>query len=209
MDTSILFLHTSYFLTLIALTIREIFWLRIMLTVAQGGHLMHAYMNLDYNKGLWTIIFVLINITPIIIILRDRKKLAIPEQIRDLYENIFHTKTNREFLHFWEQGKLHHTEGKTLIQAGDTQADLMLVLNGTADVIRQKKYIASLGRGQFIAEISYITGKPASADVISSQGLTYYVWDRKTLDKLRKYKPIIMGKLDQILTLDMAEKLTR
>ena len=51
--------------------------------------------------------------------------------------------------------------------------------------------------------------KPASADVVSPEGLTYYVWDRITLDKLRKSKPVTMGKLDSILTMDMAGKLTR
>ena len=71
------------------------------------------------------------------------------------------------------------------------------------------KKIATLERGQFIAEISYITGKPASADVVSSEVLTYYVWDRNTLDKLRKSNPATMGKLDSILTMDMAGKLTR
>jgi nitrogenase subunit NifH len=69
--------------------------------------------------------------------------------------------------------------------------------------------IATLGRSQFIAEISYITGKPASADVVLEEDLTYYVWDRSILDKLRKSKPTTMNKLDRILTLDMAGKLTR
>ena len=59
------------------------------------------------------------------------------------------------------------------ITAGDTQADLMLILNGKADVMRDDKKIATLERGQFIAEISYITGQPASADVVSLEDLTY------------------------------------
>ena len=98
---------------------------------------------------------------------------------------------------------------KKVITAGDTQADLMLVLNGKADVVRVGEKNATLERGQFIAEISYITGKPASADVVTQGSLTYYVWDHNILDKLRKSKPVTMGKLDSILTLDMARKLTR
>ena len=85
----------------------------------------------------------------------------------------------------------------------------MLILNGKAEVTRNGKNIATLGRSQFIAEISYITGKPASADVVSKEDLTYYVWDRNTLEKLRKSKPATMDKLNRILTLDMAGKLTQ
>ena len=209
MTADILFLHTSYLLTLIALSIREILWLRIVLTIAQCGHLIHAFMNQDINKSAWTIIFVLINFIQILIIFRERREMIIPEQIRDLYENIFHIKTSREFIHFWDHGKLQHIEKETLINSGDSQADLMLVLNGKANVIKKKKNIATLKRGQFIAEISYITGKPTSADVISHEGLTYYVWDRNTLNMLRKTKPVIMNKLDRIITLDMAGKLIR
>ena len=76
-------------------------------------------------------------------------------------------------------------------------------------MFRDGNNIASLERGQFIAEISYITGKPASADVIVQDGLIFYTWDRDTLDLLRKSKPATMGKLDRILTIDMAGKLTR
>ena len=83
----------------------------------------------------------------------------------------------------------------------------MLVLNGNAEVIRNDKKIATLERGQFIAEISYITGKPASADVLVSNDLTYYVWNGKILKDLRKTHPAMMNKLDRILTLDMAGKL--
>ena len=209
MTLDIIFLHCSYLLTLLALSIRGILWLRIVLTVSQFGHLINAYMNDDINKGGWTIIFIIINLVQIMIIFRERRELFIPEQIRDLYENIFHTKTSREFLHFWDKGELMHVDNKTLISQGDNQENLMLVLNGTAEVIRNDKKIATLERGQFIAEISYITGKPASADVLVSNDLTYYIWDKKSLSELRKKNSNIMRKLDHILTLDMAGKLIR
>ena len=88
MTTDILFLHLSYLLTLIALTVREIFWLRIILTLSQFGHLTHAYINQDINKSGWTIIFILINFIQIIIIMREKKELHIPEQILDIYKKV-------------------------------------------------------------------------------------------------------------------------
>ena len=153
--------------------------------------------------------FVLVNIIQIIIIYRERKQLEIPEEVQDIYESIFHTNTDRQFLYFWDHGKIVFVENKTIIKAGDIQKDLMLVLNGTAKVMRDKDVIAKLKRGQFIAEISYITGKTASADVEVGEGLTYMTWNREILDNLRKTKPAIMEKLDSILTLDIAEKITK
>lgn len=202
-------LNIAYFLTFMALAIREMFWLRIIITIAQFAHVSNAYMVGNTSKGAWTIIFITINIYQIIMIYLDRRELAIPDEIQDLYKNIFHTKSNREFLQFWERGRVCQIENDILIKTGDTQADLMLILNGSANVVRKGENIATLNRGQFIAEISYITGKPASADVIPKDELIFYTWDRDVLNELRKKKPAIMGKLDSILTLDMAEKLTR
>ena len=105
---------------------------------------------------------------------------------------LFHANTNRQFLYFWDQGKARFIENKTIIKAGDIQKDLMLVLNGTAEVKRDATVIAQLEWGQFIAEISYITGKTASADMVVEEKLSYMIWDRETLDNLRKTKPAIM-----------------
>ena len=201
--------NIGYLLTFIALAIKEIYWLRIILTLAQVLQLTHAYLVDDPYKGFWTFIFVIINVYQIIILYLDRQNVLIPEEIMDLYKNIFHTKSNREFLHFWDKGKVCQIEKDTLIKTGDMQSDLMLILNGKADVMRDGNKIVSLERGQFIAEISYITGMPASADVIVQDELIFYTWNRDTLDLLRKSKPATMGKLDRILTLDMAGKLTR
>ena len=209
MPLEIIIVNLSYSLTFVALAIREIYWLRIILTIAQFGQLAHAYLRLDYSKGFWTTIFVIINIIQIVILYLDRRDLPIPEEIKDLYDNIFHTNSRREFLKFWDGGKVCQLENETVIKAGDTQADLLLILNGKANVMREGKKIATLERGQFIAEISYITGNPASADVVAQDDLLFYTWSRDTLNKLRKSNPATMGKLDRILTLDMAGKLTR
>ena len=209
MPLDFIVVNIAYFLTFTALAVREIYWLRIILTVAQILQLTHAYLNLDYSKGFWTFIFVIINVIQIIILYLNRKEIPIPEEIRDLYENIFHTKSKREFLKFWDAGRLCQVENETVIKSGSTQSDLLLILNGTAEVVRDGKVISDLKRGQFIAEISYITGNATSADVVAKGELLFYNWNREKLNKLRKSSPLTMSKLDRILTLDMAGKLTR
>ena len=207
--TNIILLNLGYFLVFLALAIREILWLRVTITAGQSTLFTYSMLNGNYNIAFWNSLFILVNIIQIIILYRERQELVVPDEIQDLYDSIFHAKSHREFLNFWDQGKICQVDKESLITSGDTQTDLMLILNGKADVVRDGEKIATLDRGQFIAEISYITGKPASADVVPQGSLTYYVWDHNTLNKLRKSKPVTMGKLDSILTLDMAEKLTR
>ena len=207
--TNLILLNSGYFLVFLALAIREILWLRITITFGQSTLFTYSMLNGNYNIAFWNSLFVMVNIIQIIIIYRERQQLEIPEEVKDIYDTIFNTNTNRQFLYFWDQAKFGFVENKTIIKAGDIQKDLMLVLNGTAEVKRDATVIAQLERGQFIAEISYITGKTASADVVVEERLSYMIWDRKTLDNLRKTKPAIMDKLNRILTLDMANKLTK
>ena len=76
--------NIGYLLTFIALAVKEIYWLRIILTLAQVLQLTHAYFVNDPYKGFWTCIFVIINVYQIIILYLDRKDLPIPEEIKDL-----------------------------------------------------------------------------------------------------------------------------
>ena len=206
--------NIGYLLTFIALAVKEIYWLRIILTLAQILQFTHAYLTWswygnDPSKMVWTFLFVIINVIQIVILYLNRREIPIPEEIKDLYDNIFHTKSKREFLKFWDAGKVCQIENDTIIKTGDKQSDLMLILNGTADVVRGKDKVATLERGQFIAEISYITGNGVSADVSANGELLFYTWSRERLEKLRKNNPKTKSKLDRILTLDMANKLVR
>ena len=145
--TNLILLNLGYFLVFLALAIREIFWLRITITVGQSTLFTYSIINGNYNIAFWNLVFVLVNIIQIIILYREKLELEIPEEIWDLYENIFHTKSHRKFLNFWNQGKLYHVGKATLITASDTQAVLLHVLNGKADIIRYGEKIATLGRG--------------------------------------------------------------
>ena len=44
---------------------------------------------------------------------------------------------------------------------------LALILSGGVSVVRGEWEVAELTRGSFIAEISFLSGDPASADVIA------------------------------------------
>ena len=146
----------------------------------------------------------------IFIIYRDRLAGMIPVQIRNLYENIFSSMTNWEFLNFWYHGKLHLADKETLITISSTQYDLMLILNGHATFMWYGNNITSITRWQLIKEDSYSAGKPVLADVISKKGLTLlYLESQCFLNKPRKSKLDAMEKIDRILTPDMAGKLIR
>ena len=104
-------------------------------------------LNGNYNIAFWNFLFFMVNIIQIIIIYRERQQLEITEAVKDIYDTIFHANTNRQLLYFWDQGKAGFVENKTIIKTGDIQKDLMLVLNGTAEVKRYGTVVAQLEGG--------------------------------------------------------------
>ena len=174
MDQSIIILNIGYALTFIVLAIREVLWLRTTLTAAQISLFTYHYFFIDnLYAAFWTAIFIIVNTYNIIKIFLERRPKMIPEEIRDLYDGIFESLTSSEFLYFWNMGTIKSVNSEYLIKSGEHQKNLLLVLSGSADVEVNGKAIANLTRGTFIAEISFLSGEPASADVNANEELFF------------------------------------
>ena len=98
--TNLMLLNFGHFLIFLALAIREILWLRITIIFGQSILFTYSMLNGNYNIAFWNSLFVMVNIIQIIIIYRERQQLEIPEEVQDIYDTIFNTNTNRQFLYF-------------------------------------------------------------------------------------------------------------
>ncbi len=207
MEISVLILNLGYFLTFVALAIREVLWLRSTLTAAQFSlFYYHYFFAQNLSAAFWTAIFIVVNSYNIIKIILDRQPKIIPDEIMDLYEEIFHNLTSREFLYFWNMGTLKSKSDIYLIRSGEKQNNLLLVLSGTACVEVNKKPIAHLKRGAFIAEISFLSGEPASADVKADGELFYISWQSDRLKNMQHENSAFWMKLQHALSEDLIKK---
>jgi CRP/FNR family transcriptional regulator, cyclic AMP receptor protein len=59
-------------------------------------------------------------------------------------------------------------EGQILMKQGDYSVELIAIEEGTADVLKDGKKIASLKEGDLIGEMGLLERKPRSADVIAT-----------------------------------------
>jgi len=207
LEQSVIILNLGYALTFIALAIREVFWLRITLTAAQVSLFTYHYYYADnQSAAFWTAVFIIVNTYNIVKIIIDRRPKIIPDEIRDLYEGIFSNLTTREFLYFWNMGRIRSVTDDFLINSGEKQNNLLLVLSGTANVEVNGKPIASLDRGAFIAEISFLTGEPASADVNATGELIFIAWRSERLKNMQQENPSFWMKLQHALSEDLIKK---
>ena len=199
--------HLGYIFTFLALTIKDVLWLRIILAIAQILLGIYQFFVGRMDIVIWNGIFTIVNIYHIIKIIHSRKPIYIPNEIQDIYNNIFNNFTDREFMNFWNLGEYATSSNTILIKEGEKQKGLYLILNGSITVKRNNKILNTLKRGKFIAEMSLITNEPANADIYSNDDMKYIVWKQEELKHFEKTNKDLWIKLHNILSKDLIEKI--
>ena len=204
-------LLNSYYIGLaVALLIKDILWLRTVMIIA--GICVITYGILSSNNVIvgWNSLFATINIFQVIRILIENKGVKIDENVLDIYNNVFSDMAKREFVRFWKQGQiLSANSGDIICKDGVIQEDIFFIINGKVTVQKNEKKIAELSRGHFVAEMGFLTGKPASADVIAGENLRYIMWSYKKLKRFNEINPDFLSKLQLIISKDLTQKLKK
>ena len=201
-------IHLAYLITFVALSIKDVLFLRIVLSVACFLQVIYQLgFNNNPDIAVWNTLFLITNLIQVVKLIKDRAPIKIPDDIVDIYRTKFSHMTHREFLYFWSLGKQKDVTDSTLIKEGEYQKSLFLILSGNASVSRDGRVIATLHRPEFVGEISFITREPASANVDAKSKLYYIEWDQEELRRVKAKNSSFWTKLNQCLGEDLARKI--
>ena len=199
-------INIGYILMLGAFVVYDILWLRSILISAQIFLLSYGVFTDNYAVIFWNTLFVVINTVQVVYLIRQRRPIELPSDLLDLYEKYFKVMRRREFLYFWNMGSINKINDTLLIKQGEHQKEVSLILSGLVEVKNKGVKIAKLTRGSFIAEMSFLTGKSASADVYANGTVRYISWNQKKLKDCEKLNSQLLIKIQNILGKDLAEK---
>ena len=199
--------HLGYIFTFLAISIKDVLWLRIVLAIAQTLLGIYQWMENRIDVVVWNSIFTIINCYHIYRIKDERTPIKIPDEINDIYINMFKNFTTKEFINFWNLGDYKTIKNSQIVFEGKKQEHLLLILSGEASVIKENKVINTLGRGKFVGEMSLITNEPASADIISKNEIKYIMWDQQMLKHFEQTNKDLWIKLHNILSKDLIDKI--
>ena len=199
--------HLGYLVTFLAISIKDVLWLRIVLAIAQIFSGIYQWLEGRIDIVLWNMIFTLINFYHIFQILDERKPIKIPEDILDIYKGIFNNFSTKEFINFWSLGEIVSKKNKQIIKQGQKQKHLLLILSGKVQVKKNNKLINILNRGNFVAEMSLISNETASADIFVEENVEFIIWDQARLRYFEKINKDLWIKLHNILSKDLIKKI--
>lgn len=147
------------------------------------------------------------NVYHIVRLVLERRPVTLSPDLESVYENSFKNMKKRDFLNFWHFGNEICYLNAQVCEEGKAPEQLMFLVNGKADVKQGQKLITSLESNNFIAEMSYLTDSPASADVTITG--TTIVWTRKKLSQIENLYPSLIHDLRVSIGGDLTQKLRR
>jgi len=201
--------HVGYTLMLCALVARDVLWLRAILVAAQFCIGLYAWRIGVPSIAAWNGLFVGLNAIWVARIVRERRAVVLPADLRTLHEQHFAAFTPPEFLRFWRQGSRGTIVDARLTQAGAYPEALFFLLAGTARVTRDGVTITELPAGYFVAEMSLLTGEPANADVHAVGALEVVSWPVAGLREMREREPARWSRLQSVIGHDVVAKIQR
>lgn len=201
--------HFGYVLQLFALLARDVLWLRGILVAAQSVLAFYAWLQGLWPYVFWNLLFVAINLWWVVRLLRERAAVRLPEELREVYEKHFAALAPPEFLRLWREGKHVTVQDRQLVKEGTRPDALYFLLAGQVSVRRQARELTRLGPGDFIAEMSLLTGERTTADVVALGEVEYLAWPTASLERLRGRNPMLWSKVQSVLGHDLVEKIRR
>ena len=181
--------------------------LRVVMTIACICFISFGVLSSNTSMISWNILFIVLNIYQVVRLVLERRPVSLSPELESIYDSRFKNMKKRDFLNFWHFGHEICYFKALVCEEGKDPEQLMFLVNGKADVTQGEKLLTSLDSNNFVAEMSYMSDKPASADVTITG--TTIVWTRKKLAELENIYPSLIHDVRVSIGGDLSHKLRR
>jgi hypothetical protein len=169
--------------------------LRLMTVILAAILLATTLLSSSHVSGLSllpSLSFLAVNLFQILLMLWDLRPIALQGEARVLRDFVFPNLTASEFnklmrLAQWRDG----APGDVLANQGSRVIEIIVLLNGNAEVERNGQHVATLGAGAIIGEIGSLSAQPFSSTIRLDRPSRYLVWNKNKLDHFFACHPSI------------------
>lgn len=204
-------LHLANVMYFASYSVRDILWLRLF-TVA-GLFMCMPYFAVrdspDWPPFAWHLVFVVVNLIQIAILIRDRMPIDLDPDEAMLHSGPLRMLSPQQVRKVAKLGTWHEAEpGDRIVDEGQSLVELILMQAGRASVRAKGRGIAELTGGQFIGEMSFLTGEVTSAEVVATDKVRYLEWSEETVDASVLGADLYLA-FQSALGIDLVKKLKR
>ena len=202
--------HVAYVLLIISMLMCNMRWLRIFAISAGSISAIYYWAQADYVSVFWETIFTLVNICQLFYIAIENSRGRFSKDEKYFIETCLPGVERAQARRFVKLGAWTQvSDGAVLITEDTCPQRLKFLVDGTAVVSRNTKHLGNVGKGDFLGEMSYLTGKSASASVIADSTLRYLAFDRDILKLHLDRNPEVRFALESSFNRNLVGKLVK
>lgn len=210
-DPVILFGHFTYLLLIISMLMRRMVTLRLVAVASGIAKIAYrALFVLDPVSVLWETIFVLVNIGQLLVIWYYEYHHRFADEERHFADNMPAGVDRSAIKRLLDLAELErHASGDVLTTEGQTVQRLMYVADGIVKIEHGDRVVAICGPGDYIGELSFLSGRPASATATVVKPTRILAFDQAKLTAAIDGDTQLRRTLESALNRNLAGKLVR
>ena len=163
-DPVALFGHFTYFLLIVSMLMRRMVWLRVFAVASGVTKIVYrAFFAIDPISVFWEAVFVLVNVGQLLVIWYYEKHHKFEEEQRHFVDNVPGVERNavRRLLALSDLQR--YEPGAILTSQGQPVDKLLYIADGIVKIEREGRVVAICGPGDYVGELSFLSGNPATA----------------------------------------------
>ena len=202
--------HIAYVLLIASMMMRNMNWLRALAIMAGAISAIYYWTLGDYVSMFWESLFSLVNIAQLVILMIENRRGNFSDEEQIFVKTCVPSLERAHARRLMKLGAWTQVQDEIELIAEDTcPSDLKFIVTGTARVERKNKTLGKVGTGDFLGEMSYLTGKKASASVITETSVRYLAFSRDVLKEHLEKNPEVRHALEASFNRNLIDKLVK
>ncbi len=202
--------HIAYVLLIVSMMMRNMNWLRFFAIMAGSISAIYYWTLADYVSMFWESLFSLVNVAQLVILQIENRRGKFSEEEKSFIQTCLPDVERAQARRLMKLGAWTEVqEGAVLVVEDTNPTDLKFMVSGRARVERNNRPLSVVGPGDFLGEMSYLTGKTASASVITEEPTRYLAFDRENLRVYLEKNPEVRHALEASFNRNLVDKLVK
>ena len=208
-DSTVVFFFANT-LYVVSYMLTSMLWLRVLAIVAAASTFPYFYFQSEplWSALFWQACFLTVNLVNLVILLYSMRRTHFDEEEELARELKFQDLQPHELRPIFKcASRLSLADGEPLLSEGRENSTLFLILEGQVHVRKHGTEVARLGQGDFVGELSFVSGEAVSADGLADGAVRLMAWDREALQPLFRRQGLYESYFHSLCGLDVAGKL--
>jgi hypothetical protein len=204
------FLHAANILLLVAYSVRDILWLRLLAVAASLISLPYFVLQPEalWAPIIWSSVFAAINSFQSWRLFVERRPVKLTSEEEEIQRLVFPDLPSRKVLQILSIGAWTNVEiGERMLERGKSVEGISAIVRGKVRVTRDDRVFGELGTGDIVGSALLLSGVSSDVDAVVVEPVRCMRWEVGPLDRYLAANPETRIVLQKYLALDLAGKL--